>query len=263
MADSRPSITLNGGRRLHYSALNWDDVVATTVSVGGKSWPIGGLMRPARALQTATLSAFEAQGRQMEEVANNRDLTTEAKRRRMSEMLDAFAEKVNGPHEALAESMQQMHESALNLLKPTKALDRDDAVGAAMDAELRGILRNMESKKRLTLLHEARTGSHPELVAAMLRAPALASGVPERTLVDLRNAGIVATYPEVIGTIRGLMVNVHDNVTRTMHQAADTLLAVSDVRHHPAFARWRTDLASDLRAWISDLPMHRASEEAA
>lgn len=253
MADTRPSVVLDGGRRLHFSSIDWDSVLATKLA-GGK-WPVGNLMKPAQTMQIAAIAGFETSGKQIEEISRNRDLTAEAKRRRMTEALDSFAAKVQGPMDTLAENMQSMHEAAQRMFSPVTPLSPDNAVGVAMDVELRSILRNMNAVERNRLLADARNGSHPELVAAILRAPSLASGVTADAMKKLTNAGIVSGYGDDVLKLRELLVNVNDDVLRTTHQAATSLLALADLNGHPQISRWKRDNASQLREWINDLPI--------
>lgn len=258
--ERRPAISLSNGRRIHYTAHDWDAVLSTSVSVNGSKWPVGNAMKHARDLQATALYDFEKAGKALVDIQGNKDLTDAAKQRMSKEALDQFAENVDKHRKALADSMQSIADSAKSHFQPVKALDKGDAVGVAMDAELRAIVRGMESKDRMLLINQAREGQHPELTAALLRAPALATGLTQQTLDGLRNAGIASAYGSEIMALRNLVVGVHDDVIRTTNHAAETLEGISKV-NHPALSRLGKDTASDLRGWISELPMHRMQVE--
>jgi hypothetical protein len=259
--EARPAVSLPNGQRVHYTAHDWDDITATTITSTGTKWPVGGIFRAARDLQATAVHDFGEAGKAITKIMSDKDLTREAKQRKAKEALDQYADGIEKERAKLAESVKGLGEAMRSHFSPTKPLEKGDAVGVAMDAELRSILRGMEPMERSRLINEAREGKHPELTAAILRAPALASGLPPSVVESLRNAGIAASFGQDIQTIRQLIM-VGDDVLRTTTKAAETLQKMSGVTH-PAFGRLSADPASDAREWINSLPAHRMSTEQA
>lgn len=250
--EKRPSLALENGRRVHYTDHDWDKIISTKLEASGSQWPVGQLMKHARDLQATALYDFNQAGEKILKMMGNKDLTHEAKQRYAKEAMDHFAENVDKHHAELAKAMESMAAAAQTHFQPVRPLEKGDAVGVAMDAELRAVVRSMDAKERMALLNEAKLGNHPELTAALLRAPALASGITQATFEGLRNAGIVAAYGSDIGVLRELML-VHDDVVRTASNASQQLQTTSGV-NHSFFSRLSRDTASDVRGWISSLP---------
>jgi len=91
---------------------------------------------------------------------------------------------------------ETLHAEKKTKLFATPALERDDAVGALRDMEMRGFIRSLSAGERSKLLTDATTD--PSIVEAVLRAPAALSGVGAEAWERLQQKARVARHgPEI------------------------------------------------------------------
>ncbi|MEA3250553.1 MAG: hypothetical protein U9Q35_03080 [Pseudomonadota bacterium] len=260
MADTRPSISLNGGHRLHYTDYDWSKLTGFTIQTDGR-WPAGQNIRPAEKLQNATLLAFDRVGNAIIAATNNDDLTPEAKARRVTEAAETYFTDLEPIIKELAKGMATLAEAAPRALDAVRPLDKGDVVAELRDQELRALMRGVGSQERQKLMIAMNKGEQPELVAAVLRGPGVASGLDDKARESLRRVGIVASHHEALLDLRALLMT-RDDVVRTAIAGADSLKQL----HHGAQMMatrthaWQTDAGAEaFRDWLNDFQMLRAA----
>lgn len=247
---------LSTGASVAYSDRNWSSVTGTAVQMGGRNWPVGmGIGKAAGTLQTQALAVFAATGEQLIKLHAERDLTDDAKARRSVELLDAAAESLAVPFAALTDAFATAAEAARDGFDPTRKLAPTDAVSAAQDVELRGIIRTMPSGERMHLLAESAAGKQPEVTAAVLRATPIASGMSADAFDQLKGAGIVAANAEALETIQSLML-VAFEATHTAKGVAKSLMEVGKAGHHAALSNAVSGNPDQpMRSYLQSLPL--------
>ncbi|MEX0603845.1 MAG: hypothetical protein WD623_16905 [Marinobacter sp.] len=251
--EGRPFISA-GQYRLHYSDHKWDTILGTSIQVDGGPWRIGGSLRPARDMQDTALLEFDRASSAIAKVKANPDLTVEAKSRQAREAVEGYYTAINGIAQKLAESMASLADAAPSVFSMVKPLEKDNVGAHLMDQELRQYIRSAAPNDRQAVTLAAARGDQPELVSAILRAPAILSGISENARESMRRAGIMANYSKELRELRAVLM-IRNDVARTAISGLQTLAAI-----HPGAAdikikagSWRSDEGTErLAAWLDE-----------
>lgn len=132
-----------------------------------------------------------------------------------------------------------------------------DVVGFLADQELRAIVRCLKPEERQRLVAEARAGSHPDVVEAVLRANPMLSGLSPEAADSLSRAGIAASRAEDIEGLKQMLA-IYDDVLATASNAGVALsgMVANSNGYTGRFEKWRSGCEGSeaLRDWLSKLP---------
>lgn len=248
---------LSSGASVPYSERDWAKVTGTAVKMGGRNWPVGmGIGKAAGTLQTQALAVYANTGEALVKIQAERDLTDDAKARRSIELLDAAAESLAVPFAALTDAFAGAAEAARDGFDPTRPLAPTDAVSAAQDVELRGIIRVLPASERMHLLADAAAGKQPAITAAVLRGAPIASGMSADAFDQLKSAGVVAANIEALEVIKALVTQVAFDSVHTAKAVAKSLAEIGKVGHHAALANAVSGQPDKpMREYLQSLPL--------
>jgi valyl-tRNA synthetase len=180
-------------------------------TVGGKyvgSWTYRNNTQPLRFLQSSYETARAVAEKAIEQKAalakdpNLTDVGRQAKAREWAEneVTKEASQAVRAIRNARAEMKRKMEAA-----KPLQ-IDRTDAAAAVVRSELRQALKTMPAEERSALLAGAMANpeKHPELVAAVVEAPIVLSGVAQATRDTLVEKSLEAANPGLRETLEEL-----------------------------------------------------------
>ncbi|MCE8020176.1 hypothetical protein HOP51_08615 [Halomonas sp. MCCC 1A11036] len=220
--------------------------------------------RAVKALRTAVKhvdSTFAETIDSIEAVRSNRDMKAEAIKRKTDEIAADFIKSVQ-EMAAWADDEATGLLNGFSALIPVRDLKESDMGSHLRDQELRAFLRNLDTKERRLLLRECESGKHPELTAAMLRGPAMLSGITEEQKVSLANAGVVSSNPDEVKQYQALL-GMSSEVRRTLSQAAEAVGKASGNEYFVNLAKGLSVGQTEqcLRDLIESLPLERLPAE--
>lgn len=258
----RPAVRLDGdSHRLHYTEHDFAKIGALMIDTPTGRWRAGGSMSAAGRLQDAALLAFSEAGNAIIKVKADTDLTPEAKSRRVIAAADAYVNQVGPIVKELNAGMASLAETAPRMLSAVQPLKEGDMVGELRDQELRAFMRSASQSERQKIVMAMNRGEHEELTAAVMRGPAIVSGLNSETVDSLNRAGIATSYRASINELHNLLM-VRDDVIRTALSGIQSLGHI-DANAQAAGIRanaWRSDDGADaLRSWLADFRFKQAA----
>lgn len=158
----------------------------------------------------------------VETINQDKDLTTEAKARRIDTEVGAMMTGLENRVKAVNAAATGAMTAAGNVLTPAKPIPKGDAVQAVLDVELRTFLRQQSEKDRQEIMGRLLQGEHPDLAQAVLRANPLLCGVKPSTAQALWGAGVVAAHRDEVIAL-GMFAKALRDVKQSMSSVAASL----------------------------------------
>jgi len=199
--------------------LDYQIVGAQGLVPGQRSrWDIGRYFtRPAHDLWTAAVSEYERVAPQIDAIRQNPDLHDDGKARRALEIIQPVIDALEAKEAKMNAEIADLVQMAPKALQPVQPLADKDVMGEMRDQEIRTFLHRAGSGERSKLLGEMVKGSHPELTAAVLRAPSyLVTGFSELETQRLEKAGIAAAHADDIEALDALRLAFDDARTAAL-----------------------------------------------
>jgi hypothetical protein len=255
---------------LHYSEYDHAHIESRTFGIqrqdGTKgTWQAGGLLKSVRHLQGLALETFKDIGEEILSVRNNKDLNAAAVERMSKEQIDDIAPTLMPAMEKVAKDMLALAQTVAEGFAPVTPRASSDVVGFLADQELRAIVRGLSPEERRTLIAEARAGSHPDIVEAVLRANPMLSGLSAEVAESLSRAGIAASRAEDIEELKQMLA-VYDDVLATASNAGVALsgMVANSNGYTGRFEKWKSGCEGSiaLREWLAKMPTRPATKAA-
>jgi hypothetical protein len=262
MKIGKRSVLKVGLANLHYSEYEHSRVEAHTFTIqcpdGSKAtWQAGGLMKSVRKLQTLALETFKDAGEEIVSIKANKDFNASAIERLSKEKIEGMTAALLPAMQDVAKDMLTLSQTVVQGFSPVSPRANTDVVGFLADQELRTLVRGLNGDERRSLITEARQGSHPEIVEAVLRANPMLSGLNSESAASLSRAGIAASRADDLESLRQMLA-VYDDVLTTTSQVGISLsgLVANSAGYVGRFENWRSgcDGSENLRGWLSNLP---------
>ncbi|POA49326.1 hypothetical protein C1893_06790 [Pseudomonas sp. MPR-ANC1] len=270
MKIGKRSVLKVGLANLHYSEYDHAHIESRTFGIqrpdGTKgTWQAGGLLKSVRHLQGLALETFKDIGEEILSVRNNKDLNAAAVERMSKEQIDDIAPTLMPAMEKVAKDMLALAQTVAEGFAPVTPRASSDVVGFLADQELRAIVRGLSPEERRTLIAEARAGSHPDIVEAVLRANPMLSGLSTEVAESLSRAGIAASRAEDIEELKQMLA-VYDDVLATASNAGVALsgMVANSNGYTGRFEKWKSGCEGSiaLRGWLAKMPTRPATKAA-
>jgi hypothetical protein len=270
MKIGKRSVLKVGLANLHYSEYDHAHIESRTFGIqrpdGTKgTWQAGGLLKSVRHLQGLALETFKDIGEEILSVRNNKDLNAAAVERMSKEQIDDIAPTLMPAMEKVAKDMLALAQTVAEGFAPVTPRASSDVVGFLADQELRAIVRGLNPEERRTLIAEARAGSHPDIVEAVLRANPMLSGLSAEVAESLSRAGIAASRAEDIEELKQMLA-VYDDVLATASNAGVALsgMVANSNGYTGRFEKWKSGCEGSiaLREWLAKMPTRPATKAA-
>lgn len=270
MKIGKRSVLKVGLANLHYSEYDHAHIESRTFGIqrpdGTKgTWQAGGLLKSVRHLQGLALETFKDIGEEILAVRNNKDLNAAAVERMSKEQIDDIAPTLMPAMEKVAKDMLALAQTVAEGFAPVTPRASSDVVGFLADQELRAIVRGLRPEERRTLIAEARAGSHPDIVEAVLRANPMLSGLSAEVAESLSRAGIAASRAEDIEELKQMLA-VYDDVLATASNAGVALsgMVANSNGYTGRFEKWKSGCEGSiaLREWLAKMPTRPATKAA-
>ena len=270
MKIGKRSVLKVGLANLHYSEYDHAHIESRTFGIqrqdGTKgTWQAGGLLKSVRHLQGLALETFKDIGEEILSVRNNKDLNAAAVERMSKEQIDDIAPTLMPAMEKVAKDMLALAQTVAEGFAPVTPRASSDVVGFLADQELRAIVRGLSPEERRTLIAEARAGSHPDIVEAVLRANPMLSGLSAEVAESLSRAGIAASRAEDIEELKQMLA-VYDDVLATASNAGVALsgMVANSNGYTGRFEKWKSGCEGSiaLREWLAKMPTRPATKAA-
>jgi hypothetical protein len=270
MKIGKRSVLKVGLANLHYSEYDHAHIESRTFGIqrpdGTKgTWQAGGLLKSVRHLQGLALETFKDIGEEILSVRNNKDLNAAAVERMSKEQIDDIAPTLMPAMEKVAKDMLALAQTVAEGFAPVTPRASSDVVGFLADQELRAIVRGLNPEERRTLIAEARAGSHPDIVEAVLRANPMLSGLSTEVAESLSRAGIAASRAEDIEELKQMLA-VYDDVLATASNAGVALsgMVANSNGYTGRFEKWKSGCEGSiaLREWLAKMPTRPATKAA-
>lgn len=270
MKIGKRSVLKVGLANLHYSEYDHAHIESRTFGIqrpdGTKgTWQAGGLLKSVRHLQGLALETFKDIGEEILSVRNNKDLNAAAVERMSKEQIDDIAPTLMPAMEKVAKDMLALAQTVAEGFAPVTPRASSDVVGFLADQELRAIVRGLSPEERRTLIAEARAGSHPDIVEAVLRANPMLSGLSTEVAESLSRAGIAASRAEDIEELKQMLA-VYDDVLATASNAGVALsgMVANSNGYTGRFEKWKSGCEGSiaLREWLAKMPTRPATKAA-
>ncbi|UEB94634.1 hypothetical protein LIS66_19945 [Pseudomonas sp. HN2] len=271
MKIGKRSVLKVGLANLHYSEYDHAHIESRTFGIqrpdGTKgTWQAGGLLKSVRHLQGLALETFKDIGEEILAVRNNNDLNAAAVERMSKEQIDDIAPTLMPAMEKVAKDMLALAQTVAEGFAPVTPRASCDVVGFLADQELRAIVRGLSPEERRALIAEARAGSHPDIVEAVLRANPMLSGLSTEAAESLSRAGIAASRAEDIAELKQMLA-VYDDVLATASNAGVALsgMVANSNGYTGRFEKWKSGCEGSiaLREWLAKMPTRPATNAAA
>lgn len=270
MKIGKRSVLKVGLANLHYSEYDHAHIESRTFGIqrpdGTKgTWQAGGLLKSVRHLQGLALETFKDIGEEILSVRNNKDLNAAAVERMSKEQIDDIAPTLMPAMEKVAKDMLALAQTVAEGFAPVTPRASSDVVGFLADQELRAIVRGLSPEERRTLIAEARAGSHPDIVEAVLRANPMLSGLSAEVAESLSRAGIAASRAEDIEELKQMLA-VYNDVLATASNAGVALsgMVANSNGYTGQFEKWKSGCEGSiaLREWLAKMPTRPATKAA-
>jgi len=262
MKIGKRSVLKVGLANLHYSEYEHSQVEARTFNIqrpdGTKgTWQAGGLLKSVRHLQGLSLEAFKDFGEEILSIRENKDLNAAAIERKGKEQIDGIIPALMPAMEKAAKDMLTLAQTVASGFAAVTPRASSDVVGFLADQELRAIVRGLKPEERQRLVAEARAGSHPDVVEAVLRANPMLSGLSPEAADSLSRAGIAASRAEDIEGLKQMLA-IYDDVLATASNAGVALsgMVANSNGYTGRFEKWRSGCEGSeaLREWLAKMP---------
>lgn len=270
MKIGKRSVLKVGLANLHYSEYDHAHIESRTFGIqhpdGTKgTWQASGLLKSVRHLQGLALETFKDIGEEILSVRNNKDLNAAAVERMSKEQIDDIAPTLMPAMEKVAKDMLALAQTVAEGFAPVTPRASSDVVGFLAAQELRAIVRGLSPEERRTLIAEARAGSHPDIVEAVLRANPMLSGLSTEVAESLSRAGIAASRAEDIEELKQMLA-VYDDVLATASNAGVALsgMVANSNGYTGRFEKWKFGCEGSiaLREWLAKMPTRPATKAA-
>lgn len=268
MKIGKRSVLKVGLANLHYSEYDHAHIEGRTFKIqdgdGTRcTWQAGGLLKSVRHLQGLALETFKDVGEEILTVRNNKDLNAAAVERMGKEQIDGVAPALMPAMEKVAKDMLTLAKTVAEGFAPVTPRASSDVVGFLADQELRAIVRGLGADERRALITEARQGGHPDIVAAVLRANPMLSGLSTEVAESLSRAGIAASRAEDIEELKQMLA-VYDDVLATASNAGVALsgMVANSNGYTGRFEKWRSGCEGSeaLREWLAKMPSRSSAK---
>ncbi|WP_230390349.1 hypothetical protein [Pseudomonas guariconensis] len=137
-----------------------------------------------------------------------------------------------------------------------------ETAGAAMDAECRAYVYDLNSKDRSDLMAEMRQGREQRITAAILRGPARLSGFSNEQLIQLGAAGIAVHHTDAVLTLGRLAGGMRDLLHMVQPLGNDVIRAGVELDSKTAEIGSLTKVSQglmDLIEWLKPIPLELPS----
>jgi len=268
MKIGKRSVLKVGLANLHYSEYEHSQVEARTFNIqrpdGTKgTWQAGGLLKSVRHLQGLSLEAFKDLGEEILSIRENKDLNAAAIERKGKEQIDGIIPALMPAMEKAAKDMLTLAQTVASGFAAVTPRASSDVVGFLADQELRSIVRGLKPEERQRLVAEARAGSHPDVVEAVLRANPMLSGLSPEAADSLSRAGIAASRAEDIEGLKQMLA-IYDDVLATASNAGVALsgMVANSNGYTGRFEKWRSGCEGSeaLREWLAKMPTRTSAK---
>lgn len=228
----------------------------------GTKWALWPNVGPLLRLQNLIMDQHETALAKAQRICENADLTRTAKARQSLDAYTLFADAAKSALPSIAETATNLHTFASSHLLPVQPLAATDAAGAAMDAECRAYVYDLNSQERSELMGEIRLGREQRITAAVLRGPARLSGFTNAQLVQLGAAGIAVNYPDAVLTLGRLAGGMRDLLHMIQTLGHDVIRAGVELDSKSAEIGSLNKLSPglvDLIEWLKPIPLELPS----
>ena len=228
----------------------------------GTKWALWPNVGPLMHLQNLIMDQHGAALAKAQRIRENADLTTVAKARQSLDAYTLFADAAKAALPSIAETATNLHTFASTQLLPVQPLSSTDAAGAAMDAECRAYVYDLNSKDRSDLMAEMRQGREQRITAAILRGPARLSGFSNQQLIQLSAAGIAVHHADAVLTLGRLAGGMRDLLHMVQTLGNDVIRPGVELDSKTAEIGSLTKVSQglvDLIEWLKPIPLELPS----